>query len=150
MRKVVLLMLPIALCAQETPTERDAARDVLRKMGELEKTLGIPSLTARVTAASTERDKVVARAKELMDSDLIKMGDQITRAPEIGFQEDKSIKILTDYLNRHGFITEAGIAGLRTAFIGRYKRSAAFANSPGPNMGVILEYDALRGTKGAF
>ena len=55
-----------------------------------------------------------------------------------------------DYLNRHGFVTEAGIAGMRTAFVGRYKRSAAFANSPGPNMGVILEYDALRGTKGAF
>src|SRR5580658_3676536 len=150
MRMLLFLMIPLALCAQDTPTERDAAKDVLRKMGELEKTLNIPSLTARVTATSVERDKVVARAKELMDTDLLKMGDEITRAPEIGFQEDKSIKILLDYLNRHGFITEAGIAGLRTAFVGRYKRSAAFANSPGPNMGVILEYDALRGTKGAF
>jgi len=150
MRMFLALMFPLALCAQDTPTERDAAREVLRKTGELEKTLNIPSLTARVTAASAERDKVVARAKELMDTELLKMGDEITRAPEIGFQEDKSIKILTDYLNRHGFITEAGIAGLRTAFVGRYKRSAAFANSPGPNMGIILEYDALRGTKGAF
>ena len=143
-------MLPLVLCAQDTPTERDAAKEVLRKMGDLEKTLNIPSLTARVTATNAERDKVAARAKELMDTELLKMGDEITRAPEIGFQEDKSIKVLTDYLNRHGFITEAGIAGLRTAFVGRYKRSAAFANSPGPNMGIILEYDALRGTKGAF
>ena len=150
MRKLLLLMFPLALYAQDTPTERDAAKEVLRKMGELEKTLDIPLLTARLTAANVERDRVVARAKELMDTGLIKMGDEITRAPEIGFQEDKSIKILMDYLNRHGFITEAGVAGLRTAFTGRYKRSAAFANSPGPNMGVILEYDALRGTKGAF
>jgi amidohydrolase len=138
------------LSAQDTPTERDAAREVLRKMGVLEKTLDIPALTSRVTAPNTERDRVVARAKQLMNTDLLKMGDEITRAPEIGFQEDKSIKVLMDYLNRHGFVTEAGIAGLRTAFIGRYKRTGDFANSPGPNMGVILEYDALRGTKGAF
>jgi amidohydrolase len=150
MRTLLLLILPVALYAQDTPAERDAAKEVLRKMGELEKTLAVPSLTARVTASSAERDKVVARAKELMDADLIKMGDQITRAPEIGFKEDKSIKILMGYLNQHGFVTEAGIAGLPTAFIGRYKRSAAFASSPGPNMGIILEYDALRGTKGAF
>jgi len=150
MRLLVLLTLPLALMAQDTPTEREAAKEVLAKMGALEKSLDIPGLTAKITAPNSERDKVVARAKELMDTELLKMGDDITRAPEIGFQEDKSIKILMDYLNRHGFVTEAGIAGLRTAFIGRFKRSAAFANSLGPNMGVILEYDALRGTKGAF
>ncbi len=150
MRKLLLLLLPLAALAQDTPTERQAASGVLKQMDALEKTLDIPALTARITAPSPERDKVVARAKELMDNGLLRMGDEITRAPEIGFQEDKSIKKLMDYLNQHGFVTEAGIAGLRTAFIGRYKRSGAFASSPGPNMGVILEYDALRGTKGAF
>ncbi|MCU1259017.1 MAG: hypothetical protein JWO80_1902 [Bryobacterales bacterium] len=150
MRIFLLILLSVVALAQETPTERQAAHDVLRKMSDLEKSLDIPALTARVTAPNAERDKVVARAKELMDTDLLRMGDEITRAPEIGFQEDRSIKKLMDYLNRHGFVTEAGIAGLRTAFIGRYKRAGAFANSPGPNLGVILEYDALRGTKGAF
>jgi amidohydrolase len=150
MRLILVAALSIGLYAQDTPTEREAGKEVLRKMSALEAKLDIPALTARVTAANPERDKVVARVKELMDTELLKMGDDITRAPEIGFQEDKSIRILMDYLNRHGFVTEAGIAGMRTAFVGRYKRSAAFANSPGPNMGVILEYDALRGTKGAF
>ena len=150
MRLFVLLTFSFALLGQDTPTEREAAKEVLAKMSALEKSLDIPALTAKITASNSERDKVVARAKELMDAELLKMGDDITRAPEIGFQEDKSIKILMDYLNRHGFVTEAGIAGLRTAFIGRFKRSGEFANSPGPNMGVILEYDALRGTKGAF
>jgi amidohydrolase len=150
MRRLLLVLLPVSLLAQDTPTEREAAKDVLRKMSALEQSLDIPALAAKVTAPSPERDKVVARAKELMDTELLKMGDDITRAPEIGFQEDKSIKILMDYLNRHGFVTEAGIAGMRTAFVGRYKRSAAFAGSPGPNLGIILEYDALRGTKGAF
>jgi amidohydrolase len=147
---VVFALVVVSGFAQETPTEREAAKEVLRKMGELERTLDIPALTAKVTMPNAERDKVVARAKELMDTDLLALGDEITRAPEIGFQEDKSIRKLMDYLNKHGFVTEAGIAGLRTAFTGRYKRSAAFAGSPGPNLGVILEYDALRGTKGAF
>ena len=37
------------------------------------------------------------------------------------------------------------VAGLATAFLAKYKHG-----TPGPNLGVILEYDALRGTKGAF
>ena len=107
LRAFLLAALLPAAWAQETPTEREAAKQVLRKMGELEKSLDIPGLTARVTAPNAERDKVVARAKELMDSELIRMGDAITRAPEIGFQEDHSIKILMDYLNQHNFVTEA-------------------------------------------
>ena len=38
-----------------------------------------------------------------------------------------------------------GVGELKTAFVARYNES-----TPGPNLGVILEYDALRGTKGAF
>ena len=38
-----------------------------------------------------------------------------------------------------------GTPGLPTAFVARYRK-----NNGAPNLGVILEYDALRGTKGAF
>src|SRR5439155_1320856 len=38
-----------------------------------------------------------------------------------------------------------GVAGLKTAFVARYKKG-----TPGPNLGVILEYDALRGTTRDF
>jgi metal-dependent amidase/aminoacylase/carboxypeptidase family protein len=38
-----------------------------------------------------------------------------------------------------------GTPGLPTAFVARYTKSTG-----SPNLGVILEYDALRGTKGAF
>jgi metal-dependent amidase/aminoacylase/carboxypeptidase family protein len=38
-----------------------------------------------------------------------------------------------------------GVPGLPTAFVARYRQ-----NSGAPNLGVIVEYDALRGTKGAF
>ena len=135
---------------QETPTEQDAARGVLRKLSELEASLDIPKLTARVTMPNAERDRVVARVKELMDSELLRMSDEITRDPEIGFQEARSIKRLTEYLTAHGFEVEVGIAGLKTAFFGRYHRKETALQSSPPHMGVILEYDALRGTQRPF
>ncbi len=131
--------------AQETPTERDAARDVVHKLDSLEKALNLPALVAKLTGPNAARDQVAARAKELMDTELLAMGDDITRHPEIGFEEKRSVQILTDYLKKHDFTVQMGTPGLPTAFIARYTKSTG-----SPNLGVILEYDALRGTKGAF
>ncbi|MGH7654029.1 MAG: peptidase dimerization domain-containing protein, partial [Gemmatimonadaceae bacterium] len=146
---VALLALTVAplaaLAAQETPTEREAARDVIAKMSALETSLDVPGWVAKLTAPNAARDKVAARAKELMDTELLSMGDDITRHPEIGFTEVRSIRLLTDYLKAHDFDVEMGVGGLHTAFIARYKH-----NNGAPNLGVILEYDALRGTKGPF
>jgi amidohydrolase len=133
------------LAAQETPTERVAAADVVKQMMALESSLDLPKLVARLTAPDATRDAVVARAKELMDKELLAMSDDITRHPEAGFKEERSVKILTDYLRAHDFDVEAGVAGFKTAFVARYKKG-----TPGPNLGVILEYDALRGTTGDF
>lgn len=135
---------PVSL-AQETPTERDAAREVLQKLGALEKSLDVPQLVARLTGPNPARDQVVARAKELMDRELLALGDDLTRNPEIGFQEKRSIQKLAEYLRRHDFDVEVGVAGLDTAFVARYRR-----NNGAPNLGVIVEYDALRGTERPF
>ena len=134
-----------SLGAQETPTEMIAAKGVLSDRAVMEKSLDIPKLVATVTAADAGRDKVVARAKQLMDTELLAMGDDITAHPEVGFEERRSVKVLTDYLKQHGFTVEMPVAGLETAFVARWK-----GVGDGPNLGVILEYDALRGTKGAF
>jgi amidohydrolase len=80
-----------------------------------------------------------------MESELLALGDDITRNPEVGFTEVKSVKKLTDYLKAHDFDVQMGVAGLPTAFVARYRKNAG-----APNLGIILEYDALRGTKGAF
>ncbi|MDE3154069.1 MAG: peptidase dimerization domain-containing protein [Acidobacteriota bacterium] len=131
--------------AQETDTERQAARDVLQKMAALEKSLDVPGIVNKLTAADPGRDAVVARAHELMTTELLALADDITTHPEIGFQEKRSVAALADYLRKHDFTVQVGVAGLDTAFIARYNR-----NNGAPNLGVIVEYDALRGTKGAF
>ena len=134
-----------AVRAQETPTERSAASDVVQKMAVMQKTLDVPSLVTRLLAANPVRDAIAARAKELMDTELLKMADDITHHPEIGFKEERSVRMLTDYLKAHDFDVTMGGAGLSTAFVAKYRKG-----TPGPNLGVILEYDALRGTKGDF
>jgi metal-dependent amidase/aminoacylase/carboxypeptidase family protein len=131
--------------AQETATERDAASDVLKKMAALEKSLDVPGWVSRLSAADPARDQVTARARQLMDSELLAVGDDITRHPEIGFEEKRSVGILVDYLRRHNFDVTVGVANLPTAFVARFK-----GNRGAPSLGIIVEYDALRGTKGAF
>jgi amidohydrolase len=141
----ITLLLPAFVAAQETPTERESARDVVHKLDSLERSLDLQALVAKLTGPNAARDQVAARAKELMDTELLAMGDDITRHPEIGFQEKRSVQILTDYLKKHDFTVQMGTPNLPTAFVARYTKS-----SGGPNLGVITEYDALRGTKGAF
>jgi amidohydrolase len=146
MRLVILSFLAGLLAfAQDTPTEREAARDVLKKMDALEKSLDVPGWVSRLSAPDSARDQITARAKQLMDTELLAMGDDITRHPEIGFQEKRSVAILVAYLKRHNFEVTEGVANLPTAFVARFK-----GNRGAPNLGIILEYDALRGTKGAF
>jgi amidohydrolase len=139
------LLMPLPAAAQETDTEKAAARDVLRKMGGLEQSLDVPGLVAKLTGADPQRDTVVARAKALLDGELLAIADDIATHPEIGFQEKRSVEILTAYLRKHNFEVESGIAQLPTAFVAKYHGS-----SGAPNLGVIVEYDALRGTSGAF
>src|SRR2546429_8109871 len=134
-----------AAAAQETPTERTAAAAVIRRVNDLERALALPQLVARLTGKDPRRDAVVARARELMERELLAMADDITRHPEVGHKEERSVKLLTDYLKAHDFDVEMGVAGLPTAFVARYRKG-----TPGPNLGVILEYDALRGTTRDF
>src|ERR1051326_7271559 len=141
----LLALLPVPVFAQDTQTEKEAARDVLKKMSALEQSLDVPGLVARLTAPNAERDRIVARVKELMDKELLAMADDIATHPEIGFEEKRSVSKLTDYLRQHNFSVETGSGGLSTAFVAKFRQ-----NNGSPTLGIITEYDALRGTKGAF
>jgi len=142
---LILVALPASALAQDTQTEKEAARDVLKKMAALEQALDVPAIVARLTGPSADRDRVAARAKELMDKELLALADDIATHPEIGFEEKRSTSKLTDYLRQHNFSIETGSAGLATAFVAKFRQ-----NNGAPTLGVIVEYDALRGTKGAF
>ena len=142
---LILVALPASALAQDTQFEKEAARDVLKKMAALEQALDVPAIVARLTGPSADRDRVAARAKELMDKELLALADDIATHPEIGFEEKRSTSKLTDYLRQHNFSIEAGSAGLATAFVAKFRQ-----NNGAPTLGVIVEYDALRGTKGAF
>ncbi|HET7619675.1 MAG TPA: peptidase dimerization domain-containing protein [Vicinamibacterales bacterium] len=150
MRKSGLLVLATALLAtsafaQETPTERTAARDVLQKMAALEDSLHVPDLVKTLTAADPARDAVAARAKQLMDAELLAVSDDICTHPEIGYKETRSVEKLAAVLRAHDFDVTIGAAGFDTAFVAKYKQ-----NNGAPQLGVIVEYDALRGTNGPF
>ncbi|MFM8566431.1 MAG: peptidase dimerization domain-containing protein [Gemmatimonadota bacterium] len=139
---LALLVLAPMLAAQETPTQRAAAADVVRRLGELRTTIDAAGLARRLTTArSVTRDAVVERARQLWESELQAMADDITRHPEIGFQERRSVDVLVAWLRAHDFDVTVGVADLPTAFTATYRKG-----TPGPNLGVIVEYDALRGT----
>src|SRR5947207_11008584 len=98
---IAAVMVATALCAQDTPTEKEAAKDVIRKMADLEKSLNVPGWITRFSKPNAARDQVAARARQLMDTELLELSDDITRHPEIGFEEHRSVKLLVDCLKRH-------------------------------------------------
>ena len=81
-----------------------------------------------------------------METELLAMGDDITRHPEHRLRRDA----VGEAAHRlaHARTTSRwnrASAKMPTAFVARYKNS-----NGAPNLGVIVEYDALRGTKGDF
>jgi len=65
---------------------------------------------------------------------------EIHENPELGNEEFHSVELLTGLLKKHGFSVETGQCGMPTAFIASYK-----GTKPGPVIGYLAEYDALRG-----
>ena len=152
MTRLISLLVLLACCtspavAQETPTERAAAKEVLARMDGLEKSLDVPAIVAKLTAPNAARDQVAARAKALMETELLAVSDDLCTHPEVGYKETRSVQKLSEVLQKHGFDVQVGkqAAVFDTAFIARYRN-----NQGAPQLGVIVEYDALRGTQGPF
>lgn len=57
---------------------------------------------------------------------------------EVGYKEIKSSALLQNTLKENGFVVEAGIAGMPTAFVATFGSGA-------PVIGILAEYDALPG-----
>ena len=88
-------------------------------------------------------EQQIAQANACVDEqapELTRMADTIFDHPEIGPHEVFASKLLTDYLESHGFAVTRGVGGLETAFRAVWKNGEG-----GPNMGLLCEYDALPG-----
>jgi amidohydrolase len=75
------------------------------------------------------------------------LADWIGHHPEVGWEEDQAVDTLVKVLRGAGFEVVTGVADLETAFVATWTSPAG---SEGPTLGLIGEYDALRGTKGAY
>ncbi len=67
---------------------------------------------------------------------LLHVNDQIWQYAEMAFREHKSAELLCQILEQEGFTVEKGIAGLDTAFFGRFGEGH-------PVIGILGEFDAL-------
>ena len=148
----VLLAIPLfvagTLAAQTTATERSAAGPVLTAIDSLQAALAPGKQADRLaTAKAADRDRVMARAASIWNEQMLGLSDWIGRHPETGWHEIMATDTLMKLLRRHGFTVDSGVAGLATAFTAKWDSPAG---SDGPMLGLIMEYDALRGTQGAF
>lgn len=82
--------------------------------------------------------RLVAQQVEAIHPRLIEISHTIHDNPEILFQEQKAVALLTEELHKEGFAVQRPVAGLETAFV------ASHGNGR-PAVAFLAEYDALPG-----
>ncbi|MCL2702436.1 MAG: amidohydrolase [Defluviitaleaceae bacterium] len=80
---------------------------------------------------------LILEAIDGIRGELVELSMEIHRNPELAFKEYKACAALAEFLRKHGFTVETGIAGLETAF------RAVRDFGEGPTVAFIAEYDAL-------
>lgn len=86
--------------------------------------------------AATE--KIYALVESMQDK-MIEINDYIYDNPELGNNEVKAHKLLTETFAEHGFTVDKKVSGLQTAFRATYS-----IGTGGPKIGLLCEYDALK------
>ena len=86
--------------------------------------------------AITKKEALMAIDRE--KSAICAASDKVWENPETAFQEFKSTEILCELLEKEGFTVEKNLAGIATAFSGRYGHGK-------PVVGILGEFDALSG-----
>ena len=92
----------------------------------------------------TKQDALLAIDRE--KENLCFASDKVWDHPETAFQEFQSTEILCELLEKEGFQVERDLAGIKTAFSGRFGHGK-------PVAGILGEFDALSGLsqkEGAF
>jgi amidohydrolase len=134
----------VPLAAQTTATERAAAGPVLDRINALQAELRPAAMATRIVGTNAaDKDRIMERVAALWWDELGAVSDYIGHNPEHGFEEYETVDTLTRILTSRGFTVDRGVAGLETAFEATWTSPAG---ADGPALGIIVEYDALRGT----
>ena len=75
-----------------------------------------------------------------ISSEILTMADSIFDDPELGLNEFRAMKKITDFLEKNNFEVEKNIYDFKTAFRAKYT-----SGKGGINIGLLCEYDALEG-----
>ncbi len=93
-----------------------------------------------VAQASTSQVKNQLGARiDALRPELERISRDIYSHPEIAYEERQAVGWLTEFLRKHDFSVEVGVADTPTAFV------ATRRNGTGPTVAFLAEYDALRG-----
>jgi aminobenzoyl-glutamate utilization protein B len=84
----------------------------------------------------SEEKKIALKWVNQNKAMLIDIHQKLWELAEVGLQENKTSKILTDILEGEGFKVEKGVAGMPSAFVATYGRGK-------PTLGIMGELDAL-------
>lgn len=84
--------------------------------------------------------KIINEYIDKIAPEILNMADSIFDDPELGLNEFRAVKKITDFLKTNDFKVEEGIYGFPTAFKASYK-----VGEGGINIGLLCEYDALEG-----
>lgn len=84
--------------------------------------------------------KEVVAEIDAISKRMIEISDQIHANPEVGHEEHKASKLLSDELEKAGFRVERQICGLATAF-----KATMHGKAEGPTVALLAEMDALPG-----
>lgn len=96
-------------------------------------------LRAQANRAATAGKALVTRFVDENATQYSGIAQQIWDWAEVGYQEERSSRLLLQTLREAGFTVETGVAGIPTAFV------ATWTNGTGPVIGILAEFDALPG-----
>ncbi len=84
------------------------------------------------------RGGVISGIEDRYEKATIAMADQIWRHAELGYQEEKSSRLLQEFLISENFEMQTGVDEMNTAFV-------ATSGSGSPTIAILAEFDALPG-----
>ena len=117
-----------------------AVRRQVKKVQEAEPT---PS-SAEAYPGQRDLWRAVDREVDAYTEELTALADDLHAHPELAFAEHRSMAVLADAVERHGYPTQRGVHGVETAFAAEWS-APDFDPDAHPTVMVMAEYDALPG-----